>query len=110
MILVEKIETFNWKAAVRGMRNPLNSWDKSDSLYSNGSYYLEKNDLELMHKLYSAGPEHRKYMRQIMVSMDITAPLYWWTELQQIAAQPCIRSWISSLRRVILVSTTWEVL
>ena len=81
MICVEKIETFNWRAAVRGMRNPLNSWDRSDSTYSNDAhYYLGKNDLELMHKLYSAGPEHRKYMRQIQVSMDITAPLYWWKE------------------------------
>ena len=85
MIKVEYIEVFNWEAAIRGMRNPLNSWDKSDSEF--GRYQWEKGyfnigeaDLALMRKLCRAGSDHRKFLRQIMVSMDITAPLYWWKE------------------------------
>ena len=92
MIKVEKIKVFNFEGAIRGMRNPMNSWDKSDSgvkciakqeFNEPASIYefvIGKNDLELMHALYIAGPEHRKYLRQIFVSMDITAPLYWWKE------------------------------
>lgn len=92
MIKVENIEVFNFKGAIRGMRNPLNSWDKSDSDFDvqyydddcNETEYFEvelgENDLGLMKRLYNAGPEHRKYLRQIFVSMDITAPLYWWKE------------------------------
>ena len=86
MIKVDKIEVFNFEGAIRGMRNPLNSWDKSDSRgsghYINGefSFDLGDNDLDLMRRLYKAGTEHRKYLRQIFVSMDITAPLYWWKE------------------------------
>jgi hypothetical protein len=93
MIKVEKIETYGWEAAVRGMRNPMNSWDKSDSEFEYQRYNSEtedfdcfpcvkigENDLALMKKLVHAGPDHRKFLRQIMVSMDITAPLYWWKE------------------------------
>lgn len=81
----ENTEVFNWEGAVRGMRNPMNSWDKSDSYYGNNeigleSYVIGENDLELMQKLIKAGSEHRKFMRQIFVSVDITAPLYWWKE------------------------------
>lgn len=91
MIKVEHIETFNWDGAIRGMRNPLNSWEKSDSEwkftgYSSKAergtheYIIGEADLALMRKLCRAGSDHRKFLRQIMVSMDITAPLYWWKE------------------------------
>ena len=90
MIKVENIEVWGFEHAIRGMRNPLNSWAKSDSLaFGTATVYADNeivaemigpNDLTLMKTLYQAGPEHRKYLRQIFVSMDITAPLYWWKE------------------------------
>lgn len=84
----ENTEVFNFAGAFRGMRNPMNSWDKSDSGeeleehfgYSINKYVIGKNDLELAQKLIKAGSEHRKFLRQIFVSVDITAPLYWWKE------------------------------
>ena len=81
----EHTEVFNWEGAIMGMRNPWESWDKSDSYYGNNeigleSYVIGENDLELMQKLIKAGSEHRKFLRQIFVSVDITAPLYWWKE------------------------------
>lgn len=89
MITIDNVETFGWEAAIRGMRNPLNSWAKSDSYF--GPDYLEdentyvksfigSNDYDLMTRLRNAGTDHRKYMRMITVSCDITAPLYWWKE------------------------------
>lgn len=88
MIKTDNIEVFNFRGAIRGMRNPLNSWDKSDSKYSVFNFNdcevdcaVGNNDLVLMNKLYKAGSEHRKFARQIFVSMDITAPLYWIAEL-----------------------------
>jgi len=83
MIRVEHIEVFNFEGAIRGLRNPMNSWDKSDSdydVYDNTNFIIGENDLDLMKRLYKAGTEHRKYLRQIFVSLDITAPLYWWKE------------------------------
>ncbi len=85
MIKVEKIEPWGFEHAIRGMRNPMNSWDKSDSGYGidgedENVFVVGKNDLDLMQRLFRAGTEHRKYLRQIFVSMDITAPLYWWKE------------------------------
>lgn len=80
MIIVKNIETWGWKHAVRGMRNPLNSWHKSDSVLSDLGNHIGEKDLDLMKRLYKAGTEHRKYLRQVFVSMDITAPLYWWKE------------------------------
>lgn len=97
MIKFENTEVMNFEGAIRGMRNPLNSWDKSDSGYCCGDkvctimsecdlacniphFLIGKNDLALMRKLIKAGPDHRKFMRQIFVSVDITAPLYWWKE------------------------------
>lgn len=75
-------ETWGFYHAVRGARNPMNSWDRSDSEFYENSYdtVLGPNDLNLLQRLVKAGPEHRKFMRQIMVSVDITAPLYWWKE------------------------------
>lgn len=80
MIKVEHINTFNFGAAIRGMRNPKNSWDKSDSLFDYDKMCLGANDLALMQRLFKGGSEHRKFMRQIFISMDITAPFYWWKE------------------------------
>ena len=80
MILIEKVETFNWEGAIRGARNPMNSWGKSDSEYVEGEYVIGENDLALMKRLVAAGSDERKFMRQILVSLDITAPLYWWKE------------------------------
>lgn len=93
MIKVEHVDVWGFEHAIRGMRNPMNSWDKSDSVFEDyvPDYEMDtavtvpclkigKNDLDLMQRLYKAGTEHRKYLRQIFVSMDITAPLYWWKE------------------------------
>ena len=84
MIKVENIEVYGWEAAIRGMRNPMNSWAKSDSTFlidGMGEYRdVGDNDLDLMQRLYKAGTEHRKYLRMITATMDITAPLYWWKE------------------------------
>lgn len=104
MIKFEKTEVVGWEPAIRGMRNPMNSWDKSDSGYcethgpdhcltcpyhyncdaSEGSiqtnYIIGPNDLDLMKRLRNAGTDHRKFMRMIIVYVDITAPLYWWKE------------------------------
>lgn len=77
----ENTEVFNFKAAFRGMRNPKNSWDKSDSKFDkDGEIYIGENDMKLAKSLILAGSEHRKFLRQIFVSVDITAPLYWWKE------------------------------
>lgn len=80
MIRVTNIETFGWMAAIRGMRNSWNSWDKSDSELNDGEISIGPNDLRLMQKLYLAGSSHRKYLRMIHVQMDVLAPLYWWKE------------------------------
>lgn len=102
MILVTDIDVWGFQHAIRGMRNPMNSWEKSDTRWcgdwecdpdgtcqfrtehgcdgSPGECVLGDADSNLMHRLFKAGTEHRKFMRQIMVSMDITAPLYWWKE------------------------------
>ena len=97
MIKIEHVETLGWEAAIRGMRNPMNSWEKSDSEWhligapgtnqavANDKYLREKycignNDLDLMKRLCNAGTDHRKFMRMITVYIDITAPLYWWKE------------------------------
>ena len=98
MIKIEHTDVYGFKAAIRGMRNPMNSWDKSDSLFFDDSkgdlrtisrkrhksdfifMELGENDLALMKKLCKAGTDHRKFMRMIIVYVDVTAPLYWWKE------------------------------
>lgn len=81
MIKCERVSVMNLENAIRGARNPLNSWARSDSHYDdNGNYILGPNDLDLALRLRKAGSDHRKYIRQILVSVDITAPLYWWKE------------------------------
>ena len=95
MLKIENTEIVGWNAAIRGMRNPMNSWEKSDSQtctncngclpgqecerYKNGTF-IGPNDLNLMIRLRNAGTDHRKFMRMITVYVDITAPLYWWKE------------------------------
>lgn len=76
----ENTEVFNFEGALRGMRNPMNSWDRKDSYQGKYHYIIGENDLKLAQTLIKAGSEHRKFMRQIFVSVDITAPLYWWKE------------------------------
>lgn len=107
MIKFEKTDVMNFEGAIRGMRNPLNSWDKSDSfdcnkcvnkiikpeecpmfedfilcnkIYYKGCFCIGPNDMKLAQNLIKAGSDHRKFLRQIFVSVDITAPLYWWKE------------------------------
>lgn len=88
MIQIEHVRVYNFEGAIRGMRNPLNSWDKSDSNWELDCnedeaqivYEVGDNDINLMRKLCAAGPEHRKYLRQIIVCLDIVAPFYWWKE------------------------------
>lgn len=80
MIKLEKTQVIGWEHAIRGMRNPLNSWDKSDSYFGMGEFILGVNDLDLMKRLRKAGTDHRKFMRMLTVYIDITAPLYWWKE------------------------------
>lgn len=96
MIKIENIDVFGWESAIRGMRNPMNSWDKSDSGLCNdklaecenyadcklmGGFCVGNNDLKLMQSLVKAGSDHSKFMRMINVTCDITTPLYWWKEL-----------------------------
>ena len=81
MLKVERISVMNMENAIRGARNPMNSWARMDSFYDEGgNFVLGENDLSLARRLAVAGSDHRKFLRQIMVSMDITAPLYWWKE------------------------------
>lgn len=106
MIKIKNVDISGWEAAIRGMRNPMNSWDKSDSFIpcyvktkchecevnQNCSYYFDsgkpykkdefigKNDIDLMKRLAKAGTDHRKFLRMINVTMDIVAPTYWWAE------------------------------
>lgn len=95
MIKIEYVETYGWETAIRGMRNPMNSWDKSDSAWhytplkedvevlEEGDYIycVGESDQKLMKSLVKAGSDHSKFMRMIEVSMDITAPMYWWAEM-----------------------------
>ena len=87
MIKLENTEVFGWEAAIRGMRNPMNSWNKSDSYWTANSkrpfterFAIGENDLKLMKSLSKAGNDHAKFLRMINVTVDITAPFYWWKE------------------------------
>ena len=80
MIKIENIEVYGFETAIRGARNPMNSWDRMDSGYNNGEFEIGENDYKLLKNLTIAGPEHRKWNRMVTVTMDITAPLYWWKE------------------------------
>lgn len=138
----ENTEVWGFEHAIRGCRNPLESWDKSDSKYidieseegielqSKGIYYkIGKNDLVLTQKLIKSGSEHRKFMRQVFVSVDITAPLYWWKEfdtykigtvsnststMHKLASTPitidCFEMGDFEDLRMFDISTVWEIL
>lgn len=87
MISIERIKVYGWESAIHGMRNPMNSWDKSDSHSVNkegscwdGCFYIGPNDFKLMKQLVKAGTDHSKFMRMINITCDIIAPLYWWKE------------------------------
>ena len=80
MIKIENIDVYGWDAAIRGARNPMNSWDRMDSCYNNGEFEIGENDYKLLKNLTIAGPEHRKWNRMVTVTMDITAPLYFLKE------------------------------
>ena len=80
MIKIEKTEVYGWEAAIRGMRNPLNSWNESDTIFDGDKWCMGENDLNLMKTLSKAGNDHGKFLRMINVACDITAPLYWWKE------------------------------
>ena len=91
MLTLENVEITGWEAAIRGMRNPKNSWDKSDSYWTHGNvdtldgnigdtFFVGENDLKLMKTLANAGTDHGKFLRMITVTLDINAPLYWWKE------------------------------
>ena len=81
MLKCERTSVMNMENAMRGARNPMNSWDRADSYYDEGgSFHLGPNDMNLAKRLRLAGSDHRKFIRQIFVSVDITAPLYWWKE------------------------------
>ena len=81
MLTTERSAVMNFEGAIRGARNPMNSWNRMDSYYDeNGNYVLGPNDLDLAKRLAHAGSDHRKFLRQIFVTVDITAPLYWWKE------------------------------
>jgi len=81
MIVIERTSVMNFENAIRGARNPMNSWARMDSTYDEkGRFKLGQNDLDLARRLAHAGSDHRKFLRQIFVSVDITAPLYWWKE------------------------------
>ena len=81
MILIEKTSVMNLDGAIRGARNPMNSWAKSDSYYDeNGKFVLGPVDIDFGHRLAVSGSDHRKFLRQVFVTVDITAPLYWWKE------------------------------
>ncbi|MBO7341717.1 MAG: hypothetical protein J6U87_03445 [Clostridia bacterium] len=81
MLKVERTSVMNMENAIRGARNPMNSWARMDSTYDEqGNFVMGANDLDLAQRLAHAGTDHRKFLRQIFVSVDITAPLYWWKE------------------------------
>lgn len=81
MLALERTCVMNLENAIRGARNPMNSWARTDSSYNeDGEYVLGENDLDLAKRLCKSGSDHRKFIRQIFVSVDITAPLYWWKE------------------------------
>ena len=80
MIKIENIDVYGFEAAIRGARNPMNSWHLMDSCYNNGEFEIGEKDYDLLRRLTIAGPEHRKWNRMITVTMDITAPLYFFKE------------------------------
>ena len=83
MIKIENVNVFGWEACIRGVRNPKNSWNKSDTVFDGDKWCMGENDLNLMKTLSKAGTDHGKFLRMIHVQVDVTAPLYWWKEADQ---------------------------
>lgn len=115
MLLIERTETYGWPAAIRGMRNSFDSWEKSDSYYTDtGAFIVGDADFALAMKLAKAGSDHRKYLRQIMVSADITGPLYWWKEFDTYkvgtVANSCSTMHTSHTKEFKLSDFSWEKL
>ena len=118
MIKFEKTCVLNMENAMRGARNPLESWARSDSYYdADGAYVLGENDLSLASRLCRAGSDHRKFIRQIFVSVDITAPIYWWKEYDTYRLGPlqtrpvrCIRFTAGRLNAAISATTGWTAI
>lgn len=132
MLMVENMLTWGFEHAIRGMRNPMNSWDKSDSHFHYNDclscvhinedcvkehkvcgdvvcFNIGENDLDLMQRLYKAGNEHRKFLRQIFVSMDITAPLYWWKEFDTYKVGTVANS-CSTMHKIHAKNLRWKIL
>ena len=127
MIIIEDEEIVGWEAAITGMRNPMNSWNKSDSWYGCGSEFddhlepeecdmdncrschfcIGNNDLDLMKRLAKAGTDHRKFMRMIVVYVDITAPLYWWKEFDTYKVGTVANS-CSTMHKIQEKEFTWD--
>ena len=118
MIKIEKTDVYGWAIAIRGMRNPLNSWEKSDSKWDGfgdaDGYAVGENDLDLMKRLVSAGSDHSKFMRMITVTCDITAPLYWWKEFDTYkvgtVANSCSTMHKIHAKEFVLGDFSWEKL
>lgn len=116
MIKLENFEVMGWEHAIRGMRNPKNSWDRMDSStgcpeYNTGEYCGEPNigpnDLDLMTRLRNAGTDHRKFMRMVTVYVDITAPLYWWKEFDTYKVGTVANS-CSTMHKIQDKEFTWD--
>ena len=126
MIKIENVEVMGWEAAVRGLRNPMNSWAKSDSGYSyisdvhaiidgklvhqdpaEHAFCIGTNDWDLMTRLRNAGTDHRKFMRMITVYLDITAPLYWWKEFDTYKVGTVVNS-CSTMHKIAAKEFTME--
>ena len=104
MLKCERTSVMNIENAIRGARNPMNSWDRADSYYDEeGNYQLGPNDMNLARRLRLAGSDHRKFIRQIFVSVDITAPLYWWKEfsIEDFSHDHLTEEGLESLKRTV---------
>lgn len=109
MIKVENINIMNFEGAFRGMRNPMESWDKSDSIVElNGNFLPGSKDLDLAMRLANAGSDHSKFLRQIFITMDITAPLYWWKEMDTYKVATVSNS-CSTMHKIATVPITMDL-
>lgn len=107
MIKIENVEVVGWEPAIRGMRNPMNSWDKSDSYTCYDTAVIGENDLRLANSLSKGGPVHAKYRRMIVVYLDITAPLYWWKEFDTYAVGT-VKNSCSTMHKIHAKEFVWE--
>ena len=106
----ENTEVYGFKRALKGMRNPLESWRKNDTVEENGKVVIGENDLDLAQRLIKSGSEHRKFMRQIFVSVDITGPLYWWKEFDTYKVQPrTVHRQCTNLRQHLLLPSVLKL-